>query len=216
MTPAPLLVLGVGNPSRGDDALGPCFVERAAAALAGEVAAGRPGLLPDFQLRLGTALARPGRRRVIFVDASVGAAPPFELTRIEPRPDPSATSHAMSPAAVLQAHRDVIGEPPEAWVLAIRGERFELGDGLSASAGAHLDAALTFFAREACGATAIVDGRRLELEGTVQGVGLRPWLARAARALVATVRDNSKNLVFSSWGVSVAAVGWAAKARPSS
>jgi hydrogenase maturation protease len=151
VTVAPLLVLAVGNPSRGDDALGPCFVERAAAALAGEVAAGQLELLTDFQLQIEHALDLSGRQRVVFVDASVGATPPFEFTRIEARRDPSASSHAMSPAAVLQTHRDVFGEPPEAWVLAIRGERFELGEGLSASAAAHLDAALAFFERAARG-----------------------------------------------------------------
>ncbi len=183
MSCAPLLVFGVGNPSRGDDALGPCFVERAAASLAGEIAAGRLELLTDFQLQIEHALDLTGRRRVVFVDASVAAAPPFEYTRIEARPDPGASSHAMSPAAVLDTHRAVVGEPPEAWVLAIRGERFELGEALSSSARAHLDAALAFFERQARDDARAAAGQRLELEGIVQGVGLRPWLVREARAL---------------------------------
>ena len=51
----------------------------------------------------------------------------------------------MSPAAVLATYHAVVGDPPEAYVLGIRGERFELGEGLSASAEAHLDAAVRFF-----------------------------------------------------------------------
>ncbi len=216
MTTPPLLVLGVGNPSRGDDALGPRFVERAAASLAGEIAAGRLELLTDFQLQIEHALDLTGRRRVLFVDASVQAAPPFELRRVEANRDPGATSHAMSPAAVLGTHRDVIGEPPEAWVLEIRGERFELGDELSVNARAHLDAALAFFVREARADTATAElfvregrtgtapaeGRRLELEGTVQGVGVRPWLQREARALGLTGR-----VLNSARGVTVEAFG---------
>ena len=86
---APLLVLGVGNPSRGDDALGPLFIERLAGALATHVASGAVELLTDYQLSIEHALDLAGRSRVVFVDASVRAAPPFELGRIGPRGDPS-------------------------------------------------------------------------------------------------------------------------------
>lgn len=189
MAPAPLLVLGIGNPSRGDDALGPLFVERASEALAPEVASGAVELLTDFQLQIEHALDIEGRRRVYFVDASVRAAPPFELSRVAARPERSCSTHAMSPAAVLDACRAIGGDPPESWVLAIRGERFELGDALSEHAQAHLDAALAFFLAEARGhgevgsAASPSCGRRLEIEGTVQGVGFRPWVFRAARRL---------------------------------
>jgi hydrogenase maturation protease len=145
VTVAPLLVLAIGNPSRGDDALGPCFAERAGVALADQIAAGQLEVLTDFQLQIEHALDLAGRRRVVFVDASVAAAAPFELTRVEPRREPGVTTHAMSPAGVLDTHRAVVGEPPEAWVLAIRGERFELGEPLSTEAGAHLEAALAHF-----------------------------------------------------------------------
>jgi len=141
----PLLVLGVGNPSRGDDALGPLFVEQASRALADEVRSGALELLTDYQLQIEHALDLAGRQRVVFVDASVRASPPFELTRAAARPDRSCSSHALSPEAVLSTYRQVVGEPPEAWVLAIRGECFELGEPLSESAAAHLGAALDYF-----------------------------------------------------------------------
>ncbi|MBK7073249.1 MAG: hydrogenase maturation protease [Myxococcales bacterium] len=145
--PAGVLVVGVGNPSRGDDALGPAFVERAGAALAAEVARGELELLTDFQLQVEHALDLQGRARVVFVDASVSAAAPFAYAAVAPAAGPPAyTTHAMSPAALLATYRDVVGPPPPAFVLAIRGEGFELGAPLSAAAGAHLDAALAFFA----------------------------------------------------------------------
>lgn len=148
MVRAPLLVLGIGNPSRGDDAIGPSFIERASLALAAEIARGEIELLTDFQLQIEHALDLEGRQRVVFVDASVRAAPPFELSRLTAKRDASISTHAMSPAAVLETFRAVVGEPPEAWVLAIRGERFELGEPLSAQAEAHLDAALDSFVAE--------------------------------------------------------------------
>jgi hydrogenase maturation protein HypF len=197
MTPVPVLVMGIGNPSRGDDALGPLFVERANRSLEREVQTGRVELLTDFQLQIEHALDLTGRERVVFVDASVQAAPPFEFSRVTARRDASHTSHALSPAAVLDAHRCLGGEPPEAWVLAIRGERFELGDALSAAASRHLDAAVEFFVTDVRSRElefsgqeaalrrprATIRGRRIELSGIVQGVGLRPWVFRTARAL---------------------------------
>lgn len=148
MATAPLLVLAIGNPSRGDDALGPCFLERAKAALTAEVASGQLELLTDFQLQPEHALDLVGRRRVVFVDASVRAEPPFQYERVEALRDPTFSTHAMSPAAVLDTYRRVAGEPPESWVLTIRGESFELGEGLSTAARAHLEAALRFFVDE--------------------------------------------------------------------
>jgi hydrogenase maturation protease len=146
---APLLVLGTGNPSRGDDALGPLFVSRAEEALAALVRAGRLEFLTDYQLQIEHALDLVGRECVVFVDASVRAAPPFVYTRVRAERDRSFTSHALSPAVVLEAFRGVLGDPPPAWVLAIRGERFELGEDLSLSAAGNLDAALAFFVKEA-------------------------------------------------------------------
>jgi hydrogenase maturation protein HypF len=180
---APLLVLGVGNPSRGDDALGPLFVERLTEALAGDVSSGALELLTDYQLQIEHALDLTGRTRVVFVDASVRAAPPFEYFRTGAQAQRSGLTHAISPEEVLAAHRRIVGEPPESWVLAIRGEHFELGDALSSGARAHLDAALEFFVAEARGRGGGRAGRRIEVEGTVQGVGFRPWLYRTAREL---------------------------------
>lgn len=140
---APLLVLGVGNPSRGDDALGPLFVERLGEALSGELSRGAVDLLTDYQLQVEHALDLTGRERVLFVDASVRACAPFELSRIAARRDRSSSTHALSPEAVLAVHLDALGEtPPEAWILAIRGECFELGAELSHAARSHLEAAL--------------------------------------------------------------------------
>lgn len=149
MTRAPLLVLGVGNPSRGDDALGSLFIDRAGETLRSEVSAGRVEFLCDYQLQVEHALDLVGRQRVVFVDASVQAEAPYRYGRVEPHRDASFSSHAMSPAAVLDTHRTIVGEPPPAWILAIRGDRFELGEDLTPAAAANLEAALVFFVEEA-------------------------------------------------------------------
>ena len=136
---APLLVLAVGNPSRGDDALGPLAAQRLA-----ELALPGVEVLTDFQLQVEHALDLLGRSAVVFVDATAGGDAPYELRPLAPAADASHTSHSLSPAAVLDAYRRLTGaEPPPARLLAIRGHEFALGAPLSRAASANLRAALT-------------------------------------------------------------------------
>ena len=143
-----LLILAVGNPSRGDDALGPLFLERLAELREQRGDWDDVELLTDFQLQIEHAVDLEGRALVLFVDASVSCPPPFQFTCLQPARDTSYTSHALSPAAVLHVY-DQINRcpPPPAFQLAIRGERFELGEPLSAAAEANLAAALAFAGR---------------------------------------------------------------------
>jgi hydrogenase maturation protease len=136
-TPAPILIIGIGNPSRGDDALGPLLIERLEA-----LALPNVELLTDFQLQVEFSLDLQQRQQVIFVDASLTASPPFTFTPVIAAEDTSYSSHALSPSAVLHAYQKLFGEPPPAYVLAIRGEAFELGEGLSEAAANHLEAAI--------------------------------------------------------------------------
>ena len=142
LTP-PLLIFGYGNPSRGDDALGPRLLERLESQ-------GFPGIecLTDFQLQVEHALDLEGRELALFIDAHLSCPPPFQFTRLHPEADRSYTTHAMSPAAVLQVFAGIHhSPPPPAFLLSIRGERFELGEGLSHEAQANLEAAAQFAAR---------------------------------------------------------------------
>ena len=154
---APVLVLAIGNPSRGDDALGPLAAqELAALALPGVE------VLTDFQLQVEHALDLLGRRRVVFVDAAAAGDSPFELRPLLPSADASHSSHSLSPAAVLDAYRRLTGtEPPPSRLLAIRGHDFELGAPPSGAASANLQAALAALTPLLQGSVAQVDGRPL-------------------------------------------------------
>lgn len=148
---APVLVFGWGNPSRGDDALGPLFIERLQAQFdALPAAAPRRGvdMQTDFQLQVEHALDLVGRDRVLFVDASLSCEAPFEVSVLRPSRDASFTTHAMSPEAVMQVYRQLHGaEPPPCTLLAIRGEAFELGEPTSEAALANLALALAWCQR---------------------------------------------------------------------
>ena len=137
MRPASILVLAVGNLSRGDDALGPLLAERVTAAALADVE-----VIVDYQLQVEHALDLVGRKRVIFVDAGVDTESPFEFRWVVPAADYLHTSHALSPEAVLATYVRLQGKPPpESWLLCIRGERFELGEELSDEACERLEAA---------------------------------------------------------------------------
>jgi hydrogenase maturation protease len=141
---APLLVLGWGNLSRGDDALGPLCVAALQDALPAHLK-GRVEFLDDYQLQVEFALDLVGRARILFIDASRVCAAPFEVHTAQPRRDSSISSHALSPEALLQVFADLQGHPPPpAMVLAIRGEAFELGEPMSEAAQAHLAAAVAW------------------------------------------------------------------------
>lgn len=140
LAPAPVLVFGYGNPSRGDDALGPLVVDRLRARPDAGVRDG-VDLLTDFQLQVEHALDLRGRARVVFVDAALGLGAPFRWSRVAPAQVPGWTTHRMTPSALAAVYRDLFGPPPVLELLAIGGDRFELGEPPSALGWRHLDAA---------------------------------------------------------------------------
>ena len=137
----PVLLFGYGNLSRGDDALGPLLLEYAETHCDLDAIE----ILSDFQLQIEHALDLENRRLVMFVDASVACADAFDFTALEPVRDKSYTTHAMSPAAVLDVYQSIKNQmPPPCFLLSIKAEEFELGDGLSVNAEHNLVKACSF------------------------------------------------------------------------
>lgn len=162
LTRAPVLFLGWGNPSRGDDALGPLLCDRLEALLAeqGQLAA-RVEVQQDFQLQVEDAMDVADRALVVFIDASISVAPPYSLNPVVPKDDASPGSHALSPAAVLSTTCKIMGAAPPAVLLAVRGETFELGAPLSALATENLEAAWALLRRIAVADDPAALGQRL-------------------------------------------------------
>lgn len=142
---APVVVFAVGNPSRGDDALGPLLCARLEAWLETAGLADGFTLIEDFQLQIEHALDLVGCQLALFIDAGERTPGPFIFAPIAASTASSPTSHALAPEAVLQVYRQTEGEaPPPAFVLCVRGEGFELGAPLSPVAQASGDAAFAF------------------------------------------------------------------------
>lgn len=135
---APILLFGYGNPGRGDDALGVLLQEAIAALQLPHVEC-----LTDMQLQVEHITDLVGREHILFVDADMSCAAPYLLEKRTAQQDDSYTSHALTPAALLHAFRQVYGmDAPPTQVLHIRGYAFELGAELSALAANNLAAAL--------------------------------------------------------------------------
>lgn len=138
----PLLIFAYGNPSRGDDALGPQLLD-----LLAESRAQHPEwqfeLVTDFQLQVEHAVDLEGRDLVLFIDASVSCPSPFLFSLLQPAQDARYTTHEMSPQAVLHVFKQVYQRPaPPSFLLSVRGESFNLGEPLSRAAVENRDAAL--------------------------------------------------------------------------
>lgn len=137
-TAAPVLVIGIGNRSRGDDALGPLLLDALREPMPPDV-----DLIEEFQLQVEHALDLAGRRAVLFVDASRVPVPGgVSLGPLAPQHGHPPASHQLAPAAVLGVAEQLQQVPPPAWLLAIEGEAFGLGEGLSAPARQRLAQAL--------------------------------------------------------------------------
>jgi hydrogenase maturation protease len=135
---AKLLLFGYGNPGRGDDALGPQLISRIE-----EMQFAGVECQNDMQLQVEHVTDLNGCEQVLFIDADMSCAEPFEFSGISAVKDGSYTSHAMNPTALLYAYRQVYGkDAPPALLLRIRGYDFELGDPLTDKASANLEEAI--------------------------------------------------------------------------
>lgn len=134
-----MLVLGIGNPGRRDDGLG-------AEAVARLEALRLPGVTADanYQLNLEDALACARHDLVVFVDAARGLRRPFTFEELKPEGSMPAMTHSLGPGAVLALAESLYGRTPAAYMLAIRGHAWSLGEKLSARAEADLARALEF------------------------------------------------------------------------
>lgn len=127
-----ICIVGYGNPQRGDDGLGPLVVKRVRAGMGP-----RPGLRFFTFQQLGEELpdAIAEANLLILVDATVEDLPQgIFWRRIEPIARFSLFSHHMDPCTWLWLLERERGWSPETWLVSIKGEAFEIGEGISPKA----------------------------------------------------------------------------------
>jgi len=135
--PTPVLVIGVGNDLRGDDAAG-LIVARTVAGW------GRPGvrvvecrqLLPDLVPEVAAA------GRVVFVDAAVGGPPTGNPVPVTAAVGTTPLTHSLSPRGLLGLTHQLAGRAPPGWVVPVPAGQFDYGAGISAVCRAGIEAAI--------------------------------------------------------------------------
>ena len=138
-----ILLLGYGNPGRGDDALGPALVEQFQQSKQSK--SSQTCFQSDIQLVVEHVTDLKGYDPIVFVDADASCDEPFYFSAIHAQKDESYTSHALTPAALLHVYQQVYQcDAPAAFLLRIRGYNFALGDSLSNQATHNLNAAIDF------------------------------------------------------------------------
>jgi len=125
-----LLVIGVGNRDRGDDAVGPVVCDLVAAA-------GLPGV--DTLVFEGTVLDLPMHwgpaDRVVIVDAAAPAGRPGRVTQVDATAQHlvapnTASTHAVDVGAAVELARALGRMPAELSIVGIEGTSFGFGDEL--------------------------------------------------------------------------------------
>jgi hydrogenase maturation protease len=132
----PVLLLGIGNSLRRDDAVGPLLAERLC---------GHPSLetLAVHQLCPEHVELFHGRQLVIFADAAVNC-PELQSQTIECRPEviPGTIAHHQHPHGLIALYQALYGNPPAAELIQMPAEDFGFGEGLSSQALAGLEKAV--------------------------------------------------------------------------
>ena len=115
-----MLVIGYGNPLRGDDGFGYRAAERI------------PGAIAVHQLapELMDPIARADR--VVFLDAAAEGAPgEVRRRRVEPSVDGGAFTHHSTPEGLLAGAKVLYGRAPDAVLITVCGANFDLSQALS-------------------------------------------------------------------------------------
>jgi hydrogenase maturation protease len=124
------LILGYGNPLRSDDGFG----WKAATVLEQELSEQDIKVMAAQQLTPELAEAVASSSRVLFLDASHDG-PSGEIrmqpVRRDPNFQPGAISHQLSPSVLLELAYRYYGAEPDATLLTVTGENFELGENFS-------------------------------------------------------------------------------------
>ncbi len=130
---AKVLLVGYGNPLRGDDGLGPAAAEELA-----RVAA-LPGVevLTPHQLTPELVDSIVGVDLVLFVDARAGTDAAGTIHEMDLLPGEGAAvgplAHHQSPLGLLSAAQALFGHCPPAVAFSVTGGSFDFGVGLSPS-----------------------------------------------------------------------------------
>jgi hydrogenase maturation protease len=119
-----ILIYGYGNPGRQDDGLGVLLAEEIDKwAVTRSLSAIRTD--SNYQLNIEDASAIAGYDLVVFADASGEEISDYLFEELKPSASTEFTMHAVSPAFILHLCGEVFDKKPEAYLLHIKGYKWE-------------------------------------------------------------------------------------------
>ncbi len=134
-----LLILAVGNPSRGDDGLGPQFISELKKR---NIESQHYSWI--YQLSIEHAENFAQFNTVLIVDAKKGGDSPFTFERISASEDCHFSTHILLPQNILSLTRYLYQANPNVYLLAIAGQDFDLSENLGHTAKINLAHAVNF------------------------------------------------------------------------
>jgi len=139
-----ILVFGIGNPGRGDDALGSFVIERLESWAAEQQLGDALTLDANYQLMAEDALAVSEHDIVIFVDASMEHIDGLLFTRVHPAGRIAFSTHAMSAESIVALAQELYGCETETYMLHLEGASYEFQEPLSRTAERALESGVRF------------------------------------------------------------------------
>lgn len=129
---AEILIIGYGNVTRSDDAVGCCAAQQLAEHFRNdpevEVVTAQQ-LTPEMADNISQC------EFVVFLDASYGEEPGLiQRKNVLPHAAPSGFTHSFTPCVLLSAAQQLYGGAPEAIGITLAGWSFEIGNELSSGA----------------------------------------------------------------------------------
>ena len=123
-----------GNPSRGDDAIGPAL-HQVIEQLIAEFSLENIQLIEDFQLQPEHVFDINKDACIVFIDASYQGDTAYQITPVNSSEEIGYTTHALSPGALMTLYQKTRNKHcPPAFLLSVRGYCFDFGAPLSKQA----------------------------------------------------------------------------------
>ncbi|NPA68866.1 MAG: hydrogenase maturation protease [Chlorobi bacterium] len=135
------IIFGIGNSARQDDGLGWAFLDKI----------GKTGFFGGekqycYQLNIEDAEILANYDKVFFVDAYEGNdIKDFKIEKCKSNGEITYTTHALSPDAVLALCENIYKKNPEAYIIKIKGYKWNLEEGISEKAKSNLKSAIIYF-----------------------------------------------------------------------
>jgi hydrogenase maturation protease len=128
-----VLIYGIGNPSKQDDAIGIAFTELIQKWV-NDIYYSCIDVDSNYQLNIEDAALISKYDLVIFADASMEDINEFKFDKLKPRKRVEPSMHSVSPEFVLYLANEMFHNYPEAYVLQIKGYDFNLDEDMTQQA----------------------------------------------------------------------------------